>query len=40
MCILFSCIMETKVIPVLIVKMLNLSSGRQINHVVINHVIR
>lgn len=40
MYILFSCIIETKVIPVLIVKILNLNSGRQMNHVVTNHVIR
>lgn len=40
MSILCSCIMETKVIPVLIVEMLNLSGGRQMARVGINHGIR
>lgn len=40
MSILCSCIMETKVIPVLIVKMFNLSGGRQMARVGINRGIR
>lgn len=40
MSILCSCIMETKVIPVLIVEVLNLSGGRQMAHVGINDGIR
>lgn len=40
MSILCSCIMETKVIPVLIVEVLNLSGGRQMAHVGINGGMR
>lgn len=40
MSILCRCIMETKVIPVLIVKMFNLSGGRQMAPVGIHHGIR